>query len=175
MTVVLALVVFTVFYGAYLLARDFVTRSIRSYGNAESVWSDLVNTADKLMDDDIPESVATAVLGLVVVAGCGCFVRGMLVSHYLPRPSPSKSEGSGHWNKAFEDVENLTADQRSNFYQLLATVVVYDSFRNPLQGWLFRRVLKSFLQPNPSFVQKAETQITAFSILARRGLSLKQI
>lgn len=175
MTVAVAFVVLAVFYGAYLLARDFVSRSIRSYGSAEQVWSDLVGASDKLMDADIPESVARAVLGLVAAAGCGCFVRGMLINHYLPRPSLVKSGDAGPWNKAFEDVEDLTAEQRGDFYQLLAAAVVYDSFRNPLQGWLFRRILKTFLQPNPSFIQKAETQITAFSILTRRGLSLKQI
>jgi hypothetical protein len=175
MTVAIAFVVLAVSYGVYLLARDFVTRSIRSYGSAEHVWGDLIGTADKLMASDIPESVARAVLGLVAAAGCGCFVRGMLVNHYLPRPSLVKSGDAGPWNKAFEDVENLTAEQRGNFYQLLAATVVYDSFRNPFQGWMFRRILKTFLQPNPSFVQKAETQITAFSILTRRGLSLKQI
>ena len=55
-------------------------------------------------------------------------------------------------------------------FHLVMLVLVYDTFRNPLQGYLTRRAIKAIAEPKPDFQTKSEAQMTAFSVLSRRKL-----
>lgn len=168
MMVPIALLAVLFGFGIFRLAQDYVRRSARSFASAERAWEGVKVAADDLLKNDVPETVARVVLALMATAGCGCYVRGMLVSHYLPRAQIVESEKSGQWDKAFGDVDALPHEQRDQFSKLLAAVVVYDSFRNPLQGWLFRRLIKSFIKVQQPITAQYEAKMTALSVLSRK-------
>lgn len=159
-------------YAALRMGEDYVRRSLRSFRRAEAVWADLSATADGLIQSDAPASVKRVVLALMMSAGCGCFVRGMLVSHYLPRVSLQQSlrerRSAKMWESAFSDVDSLPAGFKEDFSRLLALVMIYDSYRNPLQGFFFRRLLRSVLQPKLDYGTRAEVQLTAFSVVSKK-------
>jgi hypothetical protein len=157
--------------GAYWLADYYVCRSMRSFQTAEDVWHKLNGAASELLTHDIPESVSRMVVALTFLAGCGCFVRGVLIAHYLPRVRLASSNSQSQWEQAFNDLGNLDPLQRSAFERLLGFVIIYDSFKNPFQGWLFRRVTRSFTKSVPSFKERAEAQLTALDVLSRRNVA----
>lgn len=173
MIIVWAILASAVVYGSFLLASDYVRRSMRSYASAESVWTNLAGTAHELIESDIPASVARMILGLVTMAGCGCFVRGMLLSYYLPIPDGARSKADSVWDQSFADANKLSQEQREKFNHLLGQVMVYDSFTNPLQGWLFRRALKAFMRNEQTFAQRASTQLTVLSVLSGNAAKLR--
>jgi hypothetical protein len=166
MTISLAIVFCAIIYGLYRLALDYVNRAKSSFAHAEAIWNDIARIADELVNSEIPPSVARAVVGLVATAGCGCFVRGMLMSYYLPTPEGVKKKADQEWERSFSDLRHLTDAQREKFDNLMVMVIVYDSFRNPLQGWLFRRALKSFMRNEQTFVQRVKTELTVLTILS---------
>ena len=167
MTLHAAILIVLVTIALSWIAYDYVERSMRSYASASKVWTDVDSTARELLETDLPQSVARAILGLLALAGCGCFVRGVLVSHYLPRLMTVGKTSSGKWNRAFDDVENLGPAQREQFSKLITLVVVYDSFRNPLHGWIFRRTLRNFTKPVVPSAYRVEAQLASFSVLNR--------
>lgn len=170
MTLSTAVVIVAVVYGAYRLAGDYIRRSMRSFASAQRAWSELSTTAKEIVEQDIPEPAARAVIGLAGAAGCGCFIRGVMAAHYLPGLLRRSVDEPGDWDQAFTAIGNLSIEQKRSFDRLLALVLVYDSFKNPLQGWFFRRMLRSYVDPEPTFAEKAETQLAAFSVLSRRQL-----
>jgi len=126
--------------------------------------------SEELLAMPISNGFASVVFQLMATAGCGCYVRGMLFSHYLPVAwLADDSDKSHEVDVAFTDIDRAPAEQREAFAKLVAQVVVYDSFRNPLQGWLLRRAVKQVLRPEPSVSVRYESQITVRSVLARRS------
>ena len=167
MIVAFAFVAILATWAMFRIAQDYVRRSIRSFRHAERVWAAAMAEARILMEADIPSSVSRLVIELSSLAGCGCFVRGMVVSHYFPRAIPSNDAPDATWDGAFADVEALPSQQRDQFRKMLALIVLYDSYRNPFQGWLFRRSLKAVIRPDPGFKVQMETQLTAYSVVSR--------
>ena len=154
---------------SYALARAYLQGAMRSFARAERALADLQSAVRTLVEQDVPASVAKIALQLSVHAGCGCFVRGMLTSHYLPRVALVPRASGDVWEAAFADVERLPPAQREAFNRVVALVVVYDCFRNPLQGWLFERLMRSFTRAEPSWSDKAEAKLTAWSVVSRRA------
>lgn len=172
MTLSFALVAVALTFGVYLLAATYVRRSVRSFASAKRAWSDLNASVQAFLAEDVPQSAARVAVGLMSAAGCGCFVRGVLISHYLPRVSVlPRSAGAIKWEKDFSDLANLRADQKAKFERVIGLVIIYDSFRNPLQGWAFRRMMRSFASAEPSFTEKLEAQLAAVSVLSRRKVA----
>lgn len=167
MIVALALIAVMAVWLVFRVAQDYVRRSLRSFRHAERVWATAMIEARTLMEADIPASVSRLVIELSSLAGCGCFVRGMVASHYFPRAILSNAAPNSTWDGAFADVEALPHEQREKFRKLLALIVLYDSYRNPFQGWLFRRSLKAVMRPDPGFKVQMETQLTAYSVVSR--------
>lgn len=171
MNIAAAIIIALVAYAAYRLAQDYVRRSQRSFGNASIAWVRLNEMGREIATSDkTSEAVAKVVLGLMLAAGCGCFVRGILISHYLPRAIVMRGGRDDEWDGAFEEIEEMDASDRAAFVQFLMQVVLYDSFRNPLQGWLFRRAIRMRGRLVPPPENRYEAQIVASSILRRRGL-----
>jgi hypothetical protein len=168
MTLVMAILLVVLVFSAYRLADDYVRRSMGSFDSAARVWTDLDAAATELLNTDLPESVGRMVVALTRLAGCGCFVRGVLLSNYLPRAKLQQDGRGDKWNDAFNDLKVLNGSQKDCFDRLLSLVIVYDSFRNPLQGWLFRRLLRSFTQDKRSYREKAEAELAALSVLSNR-------
>lgn len=169
MMITLALLAVLTGYGALRLSQDYLRRSSTSFANAERAWVGVNEAAQKLLDQDIPESVGRVIVALMATAGCGCYVRGMLKGHYLPRFQFRRPQRVASLDQAFKQVEEMSNDQRDLFSSLVAAVMVYDSFRNPLQGWLFRRLLKSYVKPQPPLSAKYEANLAAMSVLSNKG------
>lgn len=172
MKLIAAIFLILVGYAAIRLAEDYVRRSMNSFQKADRVWADLRQTADTLLRASVPDSVSRLILALMLAAGCGCFVRGMLKSHYLPRVSLGLGKKSTRTSKAFDkaflDVGFLPPDLQADFSRLMALVILYDSYRNPLQGYLFRHLINSITKPDLDFGTRAEVELTAFSVLSRK-------
>ncbi len=160
-------------YLAIRLLEEFLRRSLNSFRHADCVWSDLSQTARDLAEADVPTSVRRVVLALMMSAGCGCYVRGMFVSHFLPRIFLGIRGGEknrrGQWDQAFFDVDALPAPLSKEFSKLIALVVVYDSYRNPLQGYFFRRLIRSISKIKLDYGTHAEAELTAFSVISKRS------
>lgn len=154
-------------YGVFRVLEDYIRRSERSFGTAERVWTDLNKLLTELLQSEVPSAVAQLAVMIGAVTGCGCFVRGVLMSHYLPRAFIMPPQNS-RFEVAFLAVEKLDAHQRKLFEQVMGMAIVYDSFRNPLQGWLFRRLLRSATQSEPSYSTKLETQLATASVLSKK-------
>ena len=169
MNVVFALLAVLAGFGAFRISQDYLRGSSRSFASAERAWTGVTDAASKLIDQDIPESVGRVAVALMATAGCGCYVRGMLKKHYLPRVQFRKPPRIAALDEAFRDVEKMSNEQRDLFSDLVANVIVYDSFRNPLQGWLFRRLLRAYVKPQPPLTAKYEANMTAMDVLSQKG------
>lgn len=168
MTVVITILLLALVYSTYRGADYYLDRSMVSFRNAERAWSELTLLARELVARDLPPRVAKLVVAMTASAGCGCFIRGVIISHYVPqllRRYPNEERSLG---PVFEQIENLDAESRDLFWKFQVHVMVYDSFRNPAQGWLFRRALKETLKPEVSYSTKREAQSAVFSVVARR-------
>lgn len=168
MSIFWALLAVMVTWGGYRLADDYLRRSMLSFGSAEHAWGVVTANAERLMEQDISPAVAKLIVRTVSAAGCGCFVRGMLLGHYLPRSRSTREEADRYWGSLFDEIDSGGQEMGKLFWQFLASVVVYDSFRNPLQGWLFRRALKEMLRPEPSYQAKLEAKSAIFSVVSKR-------
>jgi hypothetical protein len=172
MKLITVIFVILVCYLLMKLAEDFLRRSLRSFQKADRVWSDLNQTARGIVESDAPVSVKRLVMALMLSAGCGCYIRGMIISHYLPRfalgSARASSPGRQYWEIAFTDVDSLSRDLQEDFARLTALVFVYDSYRNPLTGFFFRRALSLVMQPKLDFSTRAEVQLTAYSVVTRK-------
>ena len=167
--VMLSIVAVLAVWAAFRGVDYYVRRSLRSFEHASQVWNTANDLAQDVLAAKVPLSVARLVLELSALAGCGCFVRGMIVSHYLPRLHSSRSNEKGPWDQAFADLETLEPDVRQTFSKYIGMLILYDSFRNPFQGWLFRRAMRSVTRPNPSYEVRMETQLTAYSVVSKRS------
>lgn len=156
----------------FRLAQDYVRRSMRSFGKADKVWADLVHSAESLLEDDIPEHLARSIVALMRLAGCGCFVRGVVTAHYLP--FLSRTGGGEGAEDAFIEFDALDGEQRERFWALLSAVILYDGFRNPFQGLLFRNMIRTYYRPSPrlSAREKLQAALTAFGVLGRKAAGI---
>lgn len=141
---------------------------MRSFENAEFAWRELAAEARAIVEADVPTNVAKVVIALAATAGCGCYVRGLLMAHYLPKFLIVRGDRNGKWSGSLEAVDNLPSELREKFQRMMMLVILYDGYRNPAHGWLFRRVMKSYTQGRQSFQEKLETKLTAASVLSRR-------
>lgn len=170
MNVVWAVLACAAVWAIYRLLEDYTRRSLRSYASAERVWADLNSTARSLLERDIGVHLAHNILSLSIAAGCGCFVRGLLIQHYLPAFITNRKRSNSEVENGFREAESLTGEAKQEFNQLLALVMLYDSFRNPFQGWLFKRVLSSYAR-RPSFRELREAELASYSVLSRKNLA----
>jgi hypothetical protein len=164
-----------VVWGAYRLAEDIVRRSLNSFQTADRVWSDLKTKSQEITDAaQVPEEVCRIVYALTASAGCGCYVRGMIMHHYLPALSTRKPDtpSEQRWSESFDKIAELPIEVQRKLAELIMLVFVYDSFKNPVQGWIFRRIVRSAANPSPNFAARTEAELTAFSVLSRKGKTL---
>jgi hypothetical protein len=89
-----------------------------------------------------------------------------LLNYYLPAPDGIKKVADEEWQRSFSDLRQLSEAQREKFNQLIVCAIVYDSYRNPLQGWLFRHAIKSFMKNEQTFVQRVKTELTVLRVLS---------
>lgn len=161
--------------GVMILADRYVTRSLRSYQFADIMLSRVMENLTKLTEGDLPVGAARISFMLASTAGCGCFVRAVLLSHYLPSSWASAIFGGVRQNPSPEfehdlfDMDELSAEQGKHFSQLVASVIIYDGYRNPLSGWLFRRIVRAYAEP--SYTDRERAEITTFSVLGRKVAS----
>jgi len=159
------IIAIAVVYGAVRLLTDYLQRSQRSFASAQIAWNEVDRAVLELLDSDVPAVVAQLAILIARLTGCGCFVRGVLMSHYLPRftvkPKPQLEV-------AFASLNELSPKQKKLFDQVIATAVVYDSYRNPLIGGLFRRLVKSAIQSQHTYSATLETQLAAAAVLSRK-------
>lgn len=152
-------------------ASYYVKRSLGSFRRAEAVQRELEKQASDIID--MAESVALKryVLSMVALAGCGCFVRGMLALHFLPRLTSSIDQDDQSFDEVMSEIDEASSEFRKKFSNFTIHLVVYDSFRNPLQGWLLRHALTSLTKPVPqaNFVARQEAMIATFSVIGRKG------
>jgi hypothetical protein len=153
---------------AYGAVKIYVRRSMNSFQMAEFVWGKLAAEAQAIIEADVPASVGKVVLALAATAGCGRYVRGLLIAHYLPTFVIARGDRQGRWSGSLEAVENLPPEIRDRFEHMMALVMIYDGYRNPVHGWFFRRVMKSYTESKRTFEQKLETKLTAVSVLSRK-------
>jgi hypothetical protein len=167
MTLALAIMLIGIAALAYMLAAQYVAFATRSFASANKVWNDLNEKANAILEEDIPVGVARIVFALTATAGCGCYVRGMLIGLYAPVPRGAMSHSDASWDKAFGGLDALPQKTRDEVSRLMAIAMVYDSYRNPLQGWIFRHAVKQYARGEPSFFDKLEAQLLALSVLSR--------
>ena len=155
----------------FAIARKYVDRSLRSYRSADAMLGKISDNLTRLAEADAPLGVARIGFMLAATTGCGCYVRGILYSHYMPSSLARLIAGGPKRGSSFErdlaDLAKLNAAQRSAFSDLIVSVIIYDSYRNPLSGWLFRHMIRSY--DRPSFTERADAEVTAVSILSRKG------
>jgi hypothetical protein len=167
MIVALTITMSVLLWVGFRLSEYYTLRSLRSYRNAERIWADLNRVAQSLLQRDITADVAFNVFALACTAGCGCYVRTLLINHYLPWASDiGKARRSRpEVDRGFHDIEQLVGEAKSEFRELMALVIAYDSFRNPLQGWLLRRMLGSHFK-RPGFRESREAEIASYKVLS---------
>lgn len=129
-----------------LLAEMYIRRARRSYANAGRVWVMVRESASAIVEGNFPREAKEIALDLALAAGCGCFVRGVLLQHWVPTimaATRHHRRGSGP-NQVEATMNALTQSQRKRMDTLIGAVLVYDSLANPLLGYLFRRAIRSF-------------------------------
>lgn len=153
---------------AYVCAAAYVRYSVLSFGRAAQLQAQLTDDLRSFVESDAPPAVSRLAIQLGTMTGCGCFVRGMLVSHYLPRIALTVGDNADHIQRAFDEAGAMAAEQQSAFGRITALVVLYDSFRNPLQGWLFRRMMRTYVRHEQRWDSQLETKLATFSVMSRR-------
>jgi len=166
--ILLAILLVAAAAAAYRLADYYVRFATRSTAMAGRVWGDFEQQVRHFVSESESAEVSKLAIHMAAAAGCGCFVRGALMSHYLPRFSIEPKEERPGVQSAFAQVGDLPHAQREAFSKLIVMTLIYDSFRNPLQGWFFRRMLDSFTKPTVSWTHQQEAKLAAFSVLSRR-------
>lgn len=168
MNVFIALLSVLLTYAVYRLAFYYLQRSQASFRAADRVGADMATHARTLLDRDIPLRVAKLVVAMSAGAGCGCFVRGIIMVHYVPGWLRPRAVSNRSLDAVFEEIENLDAETKQIFWKFQIAVMVYDSFRNPAQGWLFRHAVRSMLKVEAPYAAKREAQTAIFSVVSRR-------
>lgn len=165
---VFALTVFSA-VGLFVLARVYVVRSIRSLRAAEPTLTKINEQLEKLIKEDVPVGAARVAFMLATTAGCGCYVRGVIFSHYLPPAVFRFFFGARQAKPAVEhdlfELDKLNEAQRHMFSDLITSVIIYDGFRNPLSGWIFRHVIRK--GHRPTFTERGDTELTTVTVLSR--------
>lgn len=153
---------------ATVAANIYLKRSQRSLKAASRTWVDVSALAhDIVSDKTIPAVVANHAILLASATGCGCFVRGMLLGHYFGAAvaRPKTIAGERYVSELSEARSRLDPEKRGRLDDLVMRAIVYDSFANPLQGWLFRRVLAKRVSQSE---QLFEARQVVPSVVARR-------
>ncbi len=153
----------------YRLGVMYVRRSMRSFSSGATVWADLHKELRAFIEKEPPVAVAQLAIGLATAAGCGCFVRGVVATHYLPRFRQPRPQPRNPVEPAFNEVRSMEPELQEAFDRIMARVIVYDSYRNPVQGYLFRHIMWTFIQPQQSLASQLETKLAAFSVMSRRA------
>lgn len=145
-----------------LLASIYTRRAPRSVARSQIFWKAFKTDVERVIrDDSYPQPVAEFVYELAMTAGCGCYVRQMLVTHYLPSLWSRLSEEASEKPREREfdaAMQALSKPKREQIKRIMVTAIVFDSFYNPFQGWLFRRVLNGYKNPQPSTYRKVDMQ-----------------
>jgi len=127
-----------------LVLQHYLVRSQSSLRKASKVWTDLVDSVDKVVKDPTyPMEMVNLAVAVVELAGCGCLVRGVLLDHYLPW-LPSKRHRERPPTRTDSAYQRLPTKQKQHMGMIFGQAVVFDGFSNPLQGWLFRRMVSGF-------------------------------
>lgn len=157
---------------AYILAAHYVRRATRSIGSAGDVWAQLQQEVRTFVEKGAAPEIATFAIQLGAVAGCGCFVRGVVMNHYLPPAMLALFDDDKKIEPVEIEARHLDVDQQERLSHIVTLVIMYDSFRNPFQGFLFRRILRSYMVPDHiSWRSKVEAKAAAFSVMSRRSFA----
>lgn len=118
----------------------YATRSTRA---AIAFWPMVEQSALKLMSDKYPPEVRSMAMQLGMTTGCGCYVSGFLVSHYMPWLDRLLSgKPSNNDERIIATLKRLDTRQRDQVDKMIAATLFYDSLTNPLRGSMVRRVIK---------------------------------
>ena len=149
---------------AYWLSSRYIQYAQRSFVTASMVGNDLNKAVREVLDAEAPSIIARLSIQLMAIAGCGCFVRGILIGHYLPRVTINSTDDAAQ--AAFNELSQMSPELQAKFNKVVALVFIYDSYRNPLQGAMFRRIMRSFLRPEPRWSDQLEAKLAAFSVVS---------
>lgn len=146
MIVAASIIVFCIL--ATYMATIYLRRATRSNEVASRLWDDFYIKVERILDGDFPGEVKRFTYCVAMTAGCGCLVRGYLVDHYIPNLAKIIRHPSSQ-TKAQSDalsgsMRALTRRQRQEVIKALVAALMFDSFANPLQGWLLRKTVKQF-------------------------------
>lgn len=175
MTNILLFASITIVIGAGFIALDrYFVMAKDSLEKAEEALFDIEKTALKILDSDITKSTALIVVGLIGTAGCGCYVRGMLrdaiapwarIPHRLTMTDMGKKVQQG-----YDDLDDSKPSVRDDFHALIALTIIYDSYKNPLSGLLFRRFLKNVTSNSSNSVTaKRKAELTAIDVITSKS------
>lgn len=126
----------------------YARRAERSLGTADKIWRDFIRECDGVITDRaMAGPIAELVYTLGMTAGCGCYVRQALFTHYMPEAAQQRINASLHSGGAksgLEMFDDLSHEQRKQINKVFVLALLFDSFANPVQGWLFRRALRNY-------------------------------
>lgn len=158
-----------------IIVQTYLRRAAHSYELASEVWGTVYRRADGILAGRYPAPVKAMAYGLAHTAGCGCYVRQMLLRHYLPSVATAREQASSKAppSALVKAIEGLRSSQRREIDLLIGAVVVYDGFSNPLQGWVFRRLMRGYWnipaksRPLPK-KEYREAEAAAVNVVARK-------
>lgn len=147
-----------------LLADRYFDIANQSFVNASKTWKQITSEASKIIDDETYPSKSIAfVMVMTGVAGCGCFVRAMLINHYFPKMLEINRVKRKDENPFEGALDGLTDSQRKSIDKLIAKIIWFDAHRNPLHGLLFKRLLSKHFNG-----KTAEQELAAISVVRRK-------
>lgn len=155
-------------------------RKAREYQLAsEKVWDRFYEAAKSVVEDTaMPKEAAGLVGALVLCAGCGCFATRALFDWAIQfKRSPVARKGALY--------EKMTLAQRSAFFEVVSSAMLYDALQVPLRGFILRRIAYPWLdaaggdprrlkpiQRNVALVTDAAWEVAEKKPEARRALAM---
>jgi hypothetical protein len=150
-----------------LLLDRYLRRSAKSFMRGEEIWSELQTNAAQIVENErYPLGVACLAHALSEAAGCGCFVRAMLMGHYTPKLlfwRRQRAAAKLQHTPWVDDLSQLSEAQKKQLNTLFIKVIIFDSYANPLQGWLLRRLVRNHFAPE---AKKAVLSVVARKLVA---------
>jgi len=133
MIILAALIVTMASFGRYV-------RKAREYQLvSERVWDRFYEAAKAVVEDrTMPKEAAGLVGALVLCTGCGCFATHALFDWLVQLGRKPVSRRSALYEK-------MTPAQRSAFFEVVSSAVLYDALQVPLRGFILRRIAYPWL------------------------------
>lgn len=126
-------------------AIGFYFKRAEYYANeALAVWKRLNQNVNRLIfDERTTDELAREVAGFALLAGCGCFTRGLLIE-IIVRSFNGRKQSA----QTPHAIRNLPSDQRELLGRIMRDLLLYDSLRTPFIGFLMRRALLIYAPPD---------------------------